>query len=386
MSTLEVKIHKLVIEEHPNADALELARVGGYLAVVPKGAYTTGDYALYIPEGAAVPEDLAVEIGVEKYLGRGGRVRAAKLRGVLSQGIVCRPKALRGDWVGEWRDVGDSHFFDTLATTGADFAELLGITKWTPEIPLHLSGAVAAEPLFVPMYEVENIKSRMDMFDEDEYVIATEKIHGTNIGITYDVGEDKTWVSSKGLGQKHLVLQENDDNVYWRAAKGSGVIDFMQWIIDEKNWGPIAQTVVFGEVYGAGIQDLAYGWDRAAGPQLAIFDIKIVPADDARDEYWVNYATMAAMIRMYVTSCGGFGGNFHLVPALYEGPYDYNELCEVATGMSIAANDNGAPHVREGVVVKTFNDDDPHPVYGRRVAKFINPDYLLRGGEATEFE
>lgn len=55
MSTLRVTAEVLTIHEHPNADALELAQVGLYRAVVAKGAYRTGDAALYIPEQSVLP-------------------------------------------------------------------------------------------------------------------------------------------------------------------------------------------------------------------------------------------------------------------------------------------------------------------------------------------
>ena len=46
MSTLRVTAEVLTVHEHPNADALELAQVGLYRAVVAKGAYRTGDTAV----------------------------------------------------------------------------------------------------------------------------------------------------------------------------------------------------------------------------------------------------------------------------------------------------------------------------------------------------
>lgn len=96
MSTLRVTAERLTVLEHPNADALELAQVGLYRAVVAKGAYRTGDYALYIPEQSVLPAALIEELGLTGKLAGSGadRVRAVRLRGELSQGIVCRPRAL----------------------------------------------------------------------------------------------------------------------------------------------------------------------------------------------------------------------------------------------------------------------------------------------------
>ena len=58
MSTLRVTAEVLTVHEHPNADALELAQVGLYRAVVAKGAFRSGEVALYIPEQAVLPDEL----------------------------------------------------------------------------------------------------------------------------------------------------------------------------------------------------------------------------------------------------------------------------------------------------------------------------------------
>lgn len=106
MSTLRVTAEVLTIHEHPNADALELAQVGLYRAVVAKGAYRTGESALYIPEQSVLPAELIEELGLTGRLagGKSDRVKAVRLRGELSQGIVspaacargCRPGGRRG--------------------------------------------------------------------------------------------------------------------------------------------------------------------------------------------------------------------------------------------------------------------------------------------------
>lgn len=78
MSTLRVTVEQLTIHEHPNADALELAQVGLYRAVVAKGVYRTGDLAVYVPEQAVLPTELVAELGLTGKL--------AKLRGQPGQG------------------------------------------------------------------------------------------------------------------------------------------------------------------------------------------------------------------------------------------------------------------------------------------------------------
>lgn len=96
MSTFEAKVYKLRIEEHPNADALELAVVGDYRSIVRKGEFKTGDLGVYIPTNAVVPIWLLKRLGLwdedrakGKLAGKdGNRVKEIRLRGILSEGLV----------------------------------------------------------------------------------------------------------------------------------------------------------------------------------------------------------------------------------------------------------------------------------------------------------
>ena len=77
---------------------LELAQIGEYRAVVPRGQYSTGDWAIYIPEQAIVPDELLAELGLTRRLAgqRKNRVKATRFRGELSQGLVCWLRVLAG--------------------------------------------------------------------------------------------------------------------------------------------------------------------------------------------------------------------------------------------------------------------------------------------------
>ena len=108
MSTFTVPIVSVVIEPHDNADALEIARVGDYRSVVPKGEFKSGELVAYIPEQALLPAPLLQSMGLTGKLAGSdhNRVKAIRLRGVLSQGLVLRARP-------EW-SVGDN-----VATSGS---------------------------------------------------------------------------------------------------------------------------------------------------------------------------------------------------------------------------------------------------------------------------
>lgn len=215
MSTLRVTAEVLTIHEHPNADALELAQVGLYRAVVAKGVYRTGDTAVYIPEQSVLPAELIEELGLTGRLagGKSDRVKAVRLRGELSQGIVCRPRALA--------DVD----LTAAVTEGTDFAEQLGIVKWVPPIPPTMSGEVESAPDLLPWVDIENIQRYPDIFTPGEPVVLTEKLHGSACLMTYFAEDGRVQVSSKGFGSKSLALKEDPRNLYWRAVHGHGVTE-----------------------------------------------------------------------------------------------------------------------------------------------------------------
>ena len=72
MAQFEVRVHRVRIEEHPDADALEIARIGGYRSVVRKEQFQDGDLAAYIPESSIVPDGAAGADGADRKARREG--------------------------------------------------------------------------------------------------------------------------------------------------------------------------------------------------------------------------------------------------------------------------------------------------------------------------
>ncbi|AGS68586.1 RNA ligase (ATP) [Streptomyces collinus] len=355
MSTLRVTAEVLTVHDHPDADALELAQVGLYRAVVAKGAYRTGEAAVYIPEQSVLPPVLIEELGLTGRLSGAGadRVRAVRLRGELSQGIVCRPKALAGVDLAR------------AAAEGTDFAEWLGITKWVPPIPPTMDGEVESAPDLLPWVDIENIQRYPDVFAPGEPVVLTEKLHGSACLLTYVAGADRVYVSSKGFGAKSLALREDPRNLYWRAVRGHGVAEAAARLAERLGARRIG---VFGEVYGAGVQDLAYGADgRRETLGYAAFDVSAEIDGTVR---WLDPADVLA-------------GELPLVPRLYAGPYDVERVLECASGRETVSG--RGLHLREGVVIRPAVERYSAVTGGRAIAKAVSPAYLTRKG-GTEYE
>ncbi|MEU5290134.1 RNA ligase (ATP) [Streptomyces umbrinus] len=355
MSTLRVTAEVLTVHEHPNADALELAQVGLYRAVVAKGVYRTGETAVYIPEQSVLPEELIEELGLTGRLAgsRSDRVKAVRLRGELSQGIVCRPKALAGVDLAR------------AAADGTDFAERLGITKWVPPIPPTMDGEVEQAPDLLPWVDIENIQRYPDIFAPGEDVVLTEKLHGSACLLTYFAEDGRVQVSSKGFGAKYLALTEDPRNLYWRAVHGHGVAAAAARLAERLG---ARRVGVFGEVYGAGVQDLTYGADgRRETLGYAVFDVSAEIDGEVR---WLDATELLT-------------GELPLVPRLYEGPYDIGRVLEFASGRETVSGQG--LHLREGVVIRPVTERYSPVTGGRAVAKAVSPAYLTRKG-GTEYE
>ncbi|MFD0405052.1 RNA ligase (ATP) [Kitasatospora sp. NPDC127116] len=355
MSTLRVTAEKLTVLEHPNADALELAQVGLYRAVVAKGMYRTGDHAVYIPEQSVLPDELIEELGLTGKLAgaRANRVKAVRLRGELSQGIVCRPAALAGT------DLA------AAAERGEDFAELLGVVKWQPPVPTSMSGDVVSAPDLLPWVDIENLKRYPDAFEPGEPVVLTEKLHGSCCLVTYVAATGEVQVSSKGIGAQGLALVEDERNLYWRAVRAYGIPAAAARLAERLG----AERVgVFGEVFGEGVQDLGYGSSaRTERPGYAAFDVSAVVDGQ------LNWFSAAELL----------DGELPLVPELWRGPFDPETVLGFARGKEGVSGRE--LHLREGVVVRPVTERWSPVLGGRAIAKVVSDAYLTRKG-GTEYE
>ena len=370
MSNFKVEILPIQVIAHPNADALELALVGppetAYRCVVPKGKFISGDLAAYIPEGAIMPENLLEEMGLTGALAgsKKNRVKAIRLRGEVSQGLVWMPE--RG-WQRWLEDLVCSHSvryrMDELE--GLGIGGFLGITKHVPVVPACMAGKMLGDaPAFADHTDMDNIKQYSYLFAPGEMVYATEKVHGTQISIIFDGETFK--VSSKGVLHKNrATLTEEPGNLYWQAFRNSGIEkglrDLMTLI------GKPFQLV--GEVYGK-VQDLTYGMENG-GHKFAAFDLRICGADNVGR--YVDSLDFFSMMRV---------AEIPTVPILYNGPFNIDTILGLTEGTTVIG---GGVHMREGVVVKPARERSDYR-HGRVILKSVSNTYLLRKGNVTELE
>ena len=369
MADFESLVYEVKIEEHTNADALELAVIGDYRVIVRKGDYADGHLVAYIPEASIVPDDVIEELGLKGRLSGKlkNRVKAIKLRGELSQGLVY--------------PVGGERLSDRRYEAGEDVTEQLGLQKWEPPIPANMRGKLVGRPVdakTVIWSSIENIKKEPDEIQDGELVSITEKIHGTWCCFGYRPNEEEdehVWVvTSKGFngrGQFFKTDASNNDNLYVQTWKKyhKAIANWHGQKAMRKQWGIFEPVYLIGEIYGNGVQDLQYGM-KPGKRAFALFDVWVGEPNSGR---WLNPDQVYDLTKDW-----GIG----TVPELYRGPFSKQVLDECTNGNTVLMDEKSA-HIREGCVVRPLKTRrDKH---GRRVLlKSVSEKYLLRRG-GTEF-
>jgi len=351
MSKLIIEICQIdKVEHHSNADKLDIVTVKGWNCIVSRDQFKVGDLVVFCPPDSIIPNNLIEQYKLE-FLKKNGRVDTVKLRGYISQGLILDLKCLIGKT-------------GVYAREGMDVAEVLGITKYEPpEDNIQLQGKPTKRkrnPNFSVYTDIQNINNYNTVFKEEDYVVITEKIHGTNFRAgrlliyTGSIwGKIKSWFCGKY------------EFVYGSHNVQMGVINNRKNFYGENVYGQIAKKyklaeiipedyIIYGEIYGKKIQKLEYGMGNGIG--MRIFDVK----------YKGNYLNQPDLERFCVQL------KLQLVPILYVGKFSQEVLKKFTIG-NTALCDN---HIKEGCVVKSYIEEN-HPQIGRKILKSVNPEYLL---------
>lgn len=351
------------------ADNIELGVIGGWNCIIKKGEYTEGDLVVVATTDAVIPQELSDAINVTNYLRKGQRVRTVKLRGVYSECLVISLDSL--PQMKEQYTKGIGYYWDE----GTDLMEKLGIFKYEPpavEVQLASGRKIrySQNPNFGIYYKFPNIKNVKGMFNEFDEVEVTRKIHGTNA--RYGIVKknklsiwDKVkrffgdkWVDYEYVYGSHNVEKGSDSQGFYDSDVWKTIAE--KYHIREQLWNLFKSLqdvyeigsgiVIYGEIYGPGIQkNYDYGLKEI---EYAGFDMTI------NGEY-----TPCSTSFMYHDMLG-----LKYVPVLAADTWS-QELQE--RYMFDKIEGTKVPH--EGVVIKSMDGDR------RKVAKIINPEYLIYG-------
>lgn len=380
---MEHKVEVVKVGEvlpHPAADKLDIINVWDYPCIVKKGDFQPGDLGAFVPVDSLVPFTdywQFVHGGADDTRHR--RVKAKKLRGVYSEGILVPLKDLN----------------IPAANEGVDLAATLGITKYEPPAPKSYGGgsrasAPDAQNILVPGFprytDIENIRKHPHTLVEGELVVVHEKLHGANfrcgwaraefpkdpwykrlwrrvrhaLGKDYEfvIGSHSVFRTSPKAGGFHC---ETGEDLWHRAAQKYRLADKLQLF---------PNVVLFGEVYGD-VQDLKYG-HKAGEISLAVFDVYHIKERRFYDAF------EAAEFLEYL--------HIPQPPCIYVGAWSSTMLETLRDGNTLIqqrgtwTNPNGViDQIREGVVIKP-QMERVDPRVGRVILKAVSPAYLLRAG------
>ncbi len=465
------------VEPHPHADRLGIATVKGWKTAIgfdpATGAYdfAVGERCVYFPPDSVLPPALAnspyqvcktkgcrafnktpPQLGAEQravdgrcalcgnavqwkdgtpgrtgamaFCGElpsdangvrppGGRVRAARLRGVQSFGFIMKIDPGQGD--------------DPAWPVGTDLRERFGVTRWEPPLE-NVDGEVETpHPAFHAYTDIEHLANFPGLLLDGDDVVMTEKLHGKNcrVGLVLDDGQWTLMAGSHGhrrkeafhrerrfiareLVYRHVLPDEEvsvgqqfqyENGTFWRVNDvkpgkdglalhceelvrlGDGsfatkmrrsefwepMTDAVRALLSHARRTATAGVVLFGELYGT--QDMKYGLRNQRG--FRAFDLAV-------DGRYVDHDAVVAL-------CARFG--VETVPVLYRGRFSMAEAERQTDGPTVMCDpaDAGTFGGREGIVVKPAVEwfDErmvPTSTRGRVIFKSVSADYLARKG------
>jgi len=355
MSDIAITVQEIsAVENHPDADRLDIVKILGTQCIVGRGEYAVGDKVIYFPPDMMIPEGVAEGLGVKKYLKHvrwnhekvQSRIAACRLRGVPSYGFVI-----------------DSN---QRVDVNTDLTAIYGGEKYEP--PINMMIGVGGkrfneyglpEGKFHRYTHIQQYWRYPNVFDPKEDVVITEKIHGTNsrLGVLFEDGE---WTFAAGSHRVRWKDCPTGDR-YWKPFSAP-IMRLLNALC-----GETADVIVFGEIYGSAVQDMNYGVMGDEG--YRVFDISV-------NGQYLDWADVTA-------HCLKHG--VPLVPLLYQGPWEVvsEALDEYASGGTNLGVPTGKFKGREGIVIKTATDRVTDHIGGKRnshraIVKYVSADYLDR--------
>ena len=379
MSELKVKVQRIhEIIEHPNADRMELAIIGGsggWQCCVQKGAHAAGDLVIYFPVDSILPADLEAKIfgpDAKVKLSK-GRVKTIKLRGAISQGLAVGLDTLYGYSISY-----------NKPQLGEDLTKVLGVTKWEPPAAGSPgSGARRATPRntnpnFHKYTDIGHLRNYPEAL-AGETILGYEKIHGTNFRAGYVpyvpysrweklkhnvmgwiLGVKPRWQFVYGSHNVQLQHKRNRNTGFYHDKMPS---DPYERAVEQYRLREILQPgeVVYGEIYGHGIQkNYSYG----CGPgEIGMVVIDVQQVGPGKGNRYLDSVEL-------VMWCNE--NQLDFPPIVYSGPFDMKRIEQACQGPSVLSS---TQKVREGVVIRPVKEAAGH--MGRMIFKVLNPDYLM---------
>ena len=344
-----IRIDRVVPHPDPETTSLEVVVIGGWQSVVKKDSFKDGDLCVYFPLDAVIPLWLSDAMNVTKFLSK-GRVKAVRLRGEPSYGLPMPVSFIKNAFEAQFVTEKNLYSFEE----GRDLADILGVTKWEPPLKLNAADEETPHQKFLKYNKPENLRRFKDILVEGERVVMTEKIHGMNSRHGLIDGEFMA-------GTHNVRCKENPNTRVWYVF--SDDMKSLLTHLSERDGNVKNDVIMFGEIYGSGIQDLHYGFENG---QIGYrcFDISV-------NGKYLDFGDFQELCWKY---------KIEMVPLLYQGPFWMENVLSFSNEKSSLPGSN---NIMEGLVIRPEIERMDSKV-GRVTLKYVFDQYLTRKG-GTEF-
>jgi RNA ligase (TIGR02306 family) len=316
------------------ADAILLAKVLGWELVVKKTEFQVGDRCVFFEIDSVLPIAQWND-HLRKEPNKPLRIKTIRLRGQLSQGLAMPLSIIP---TGEYE-------------IGTDVTTLVGVTKYEPVVPAHLSGMAKGNfPAFLHKTDETRLQSEPKVLDEaiskGLVLVGTLKMDGTSF--TAYRRDDEFGVCSRNLD-----LKETEGNAHWRMARKLKLEEILR---SEPH-----NLSIQGEIVGPSIQANRLGLSESKLYLFNLFDI-----DTGK---YLSHTELSAFAEKHM---------LNMVPTVYRldfggvvGPRDVNHLLNIANNLNY---DNGTP--AEGIVWRSMCETYSDVLKGRMSFKTISYRFL----------
>lgn len=356
------------IEKIEGADRIEKAVCRGWSCVIPINTYNINDRIICITPDAVIPKKLAEDLNILSYLKYKRNteqyvVRVVKLRNIYSECLLINMNSIQRDFeIGDCveKELGITKYEEPIKYVKEQVKKVYlkwdkwySLRMWSSYFNYLIYSKLFAKkklnpnPNFPKYYKFENKKNVPNLFIEEDKVIITEKIHGTNFRCGIVKRTNFTYLERfKSLlrlkvnmytfiyGSHNVELGNGKKGVYSTNVYGQIVqtykLDELLWKY-HKDYG--TEIIIYGEIYGPGIQkDYEYSSEEL---KLAIFDV-------VEEGEYMSYPNFHSFTFMF---------ELPIAPELYQGNWS-NEVVEKYTEGKSILDDKTE---REGCVVKHIN-------------------------------
>jgi len=315
------------------ADAILLAKVLGWELVVKKTEFQVGDRCVYFEIDSVLPIAQWND-HLRKEPNKPLRIKTIRLRGALSQGLAMPLSIIP---TGEYE-------------VGQDVTTLVGVTKYEPFVPAHLSGMVKGNfPTFLHKTDEPRLQSEpyvlAEAIDKGLVLVGTLKMDGTSF--TAYRRDDEFGVCSRNLD-----LKETEGNAHWKMARKLKLEEILR--SEPRN------LCIQGEMVGPGIQGNRMGLKEVDLYLFNLFDI-----DTGK------YAGYNELVEF------GKKHNIKVVPLVAQKDFGFGETATVSKMLEVALAlnyDNGTP--AEGIVWRSACETYSDVLKGRMSFKTISNRFL----------